>query len=105
MILETMKFMKKIKVQFGFDHVVEHLPTLGMSDKGGMEKEEFSKSPNQHNLPLSSCMKQNRERIVMIKVDSGPGWVNTDLMAYLPLMGFYTFQCVPNTMAVTQDAD
>ncbi len=41
----------------------------------------------------------------MIKIDSGPGQINIELMARLRNMGFYMYPCVPNTTAVMQETD
>ena len=41
----------------------------------------------------------------MVKVDSGPGRLNINLLAELHLVGFYLYPGVPNTTAVTQETD
>ncbi len=42
---------------------------------------------------------------MILKVDGGPGWLNTELLAELRLRGFYLYCGVPNTTAVTQETD
>ena len=42
---------------------------------------------------------------VVIKVDSGPGRINTHLLAFLRFHGFILYPGVPNTTAVTQEMD
>ena len=42
---------------------------------------------------------------VLIKVDSGPGRIQADLLARLRLLGFILYPGVPNTTAVSQETD
>ncbi len=42
---------------------------------------------------------------VMLKVDSGPGRMNLNLLARLRCLGSILYPCVPNTMHVTQETD
>lgn len=42
---------------------------------------------------------------VVIKCDSGPGRLNTTLLAYLRYHGFILYPGVPNTDSVTQETD
>ncbi len=42
---------------------------------------------------------------VIIKVDSGPGHQNVELLASLWILCFYLYQGVPNTTAVPQETD
>jgi hypothetical protein len=42
---------------------------------------------------------------VMLKVDSGPGRMNLNLLARLRRLGFILYPCVPNTTHVTQETD
>jgi hypothetical protein len=44
-------------------------------------------------------------RWLVIKCDSGPGRLNTTLLAYLRYHGFILYPGVPNTTAVTQETD
>ena len=44
-------------------------------------------------------------RWVVIKCDSGPGRLNTTLLAYLRYHGFILYPGVPNTTAVMQETD
>ncbi len=42
---------------------------------------------------------------MILKVDSGPGRMNMDLLAKLKMLGFILYPCVPNTTHVTQETD
>ena len=42
---------------------------------------------------------------VCIKCDSGPGHLNTDILAYTRFHGFLLYPGVPNTTAVSQEMD
>ena len=41
----------------------------------------------------------------MLKVDSGPGRLNSELLALIRFHGFYMYPSVPNTTAVSQETD
>ena len=41
----------------------------------------------------------------MVKCDSGPGRLNTELLARMKFLGFYLYPGVPNTTAVSQETD
>ena len=42
---------------------------------------------------------------MILKVDSGPGRNNVELLARLRATGIYVYPCVPNTTAITQETD
>ncbi len=42
---------------------------------------------------------------MLLKVDSGPGKMNLNLLAKLQCLGFVLYPCVPNTTHVTQETD
>ena len=103
--LETVRFMKDVRGKFGHDVEKKFPCTFGLNEKGGMDKEEFEKYILHSILPLYPDSMDIPGKRVLIKIDSGPGRMNRELMARLRLRGFYMFPCVPNTTAVTQETD
>jgi hypothetical protein len=79
--------------------------SYGMNEKGGMDEIEFKKYIKNSILHLYSDACDVPGKCVIIKVDSGPGRLNTELLAELRLMGFYLYPGDPNTTAVTQETD
>ena len=78
---------------------------MGLNEKGGMDEAEFKKYFRNCILPLVPDALDLPGFCVMVKVDSGPGRLNVNLLAKLCLLGFYLHPGVPNTTAVTQEID
>ena len=79
--------------------------SVGLNEKGGMDEAEFKKYFRNCILHLFPDALDLPGFRVMVKVDSGPGRLNINLLAELHLVGFYLYPGVPNTMAVTQETD
>ena len=79
--------------------------SVGVNDKGGMDDKEFES----YLLNMMHCLYPDASdtpgKRVMIKLDSGPGRSNVDLLARLRLKGYLLYPGVPNTTAVTQETD
>ena len=79
--------------------------TCSLNEKGGMDNDEFEENIL-HNIvclyPDACDVQGNR---VIIKVDSGTGHLNMNLIARLCNLGFYLYPSVPNLTAVTQETD
>jgi predicted ATPase len=56
-------------------------------------------------MPLYPKAAQEKGRWVILKGDSGPGRMNTELLAELQASGFILFLGVPNTTTVFQETD
>ena len=82
-----------------FGHAKEHvLPTtFGLNQKGGMNSIELDKYIKQSILPLYPDVADVPGKRVMLKVDSGPGRLNVNMLATLRLQGVYLAPGVPNT--------
>ena len=78
---------------------------MGLNEKGEMDEAEFEKYFRNCILPLFPDALDLPGFCVMVKVDSGPGRLNVNLLAELWLLGFYLYPGVPNTKAVTQETD
>jgi len=74
-----------------FGHAEEHvLPTtFGLNQKGGMNSIELDKYIKQAILPLYPDVADVPGKRVMLKVDSGPGRLNVNMLATLRLQGVY----------------
>jgi hypothetical protein len=94
-----------ILVQFGFNGKQERPCTFGMNEKAGMNAVELNKYIANSILPLFPDMEDVPGKRVLLKVDSGPGRNNIEMLADLRLQGCYLVPGVPNTTAVTQETD
>jgi hypothetical protein len=56
-------------------------------------------------LPLYPDIADSPGKRVILKVDSGPGRCNVEMLADLRLQGLYLIPGVPNTTAKTQETD
>jgi len=90
-----------------FGHESERvLPTtFGLNTKGGMNTIELDKYIKKAILPLYPDVADVPGKRVLLKVDSGPGRMNVDMLATLRLQGIYLAPGVPNTTHVTQETD
>jgi hypothetical protein len=78
---------------------------FGQNKKGGMDSEEFVKYLFGSIVILSPHAKDKPGHHVLLKVDSGPGRMNLNLLTKLRLLGFVLYPCVPNTTHVMQETD
>jgi len=79
---------------------------VGLNEKGEMDEAEFEKYFRNCILPLFPDALDLPGFCIMVKVDSGPGRLNVNLLAKLRLLGFYLYPGVSkNTTAVTQETD
>ena len=70
-----------------------------------MNEVEFEKYINNNVRTLWPDVEDVPGKRVALKVDSGPGRMNIDLLARLRLIGIYLYPGVPNTTTVTQETD
>lgn len=70
-----------------------------------MDDEEFYKYVMTGIVTLYPHAAPEHGRWVVLKLDSGPGRLNNDLLARLRFLGFLIFPGVPNTTAVSQETD
>ena len=79
--------------------------TFVANPKAGMDSIEFSKYIFSTIFPLYPDAEDIAGKRVAIIVDSGPGRVNSSMLAKLRIRGFYLIPGVPNTTHVTQATD
>ena len=79
--------------------------TLVENIKAGMDSIEFAKYIFSTILPLFPDSEDTPGKRVAIIVDSGPGRVNSSMLAQIRIRGFYLIPGVPNTTHVTQVTD
>ena len=109
--LEAVQFMKSVRGEFGNrddsgSYVDKVWPTtIGLNEKGGMDEDEFEKYILNSILPLYPDVEDKDGKRVIIKIDSGPGRLNMNLLARLRNVGFILYPGVPNTTAITQETD
>jgi hypothetical protein len=70
-----------------------------------MNEIELDKYISNSILPLFPDIEDFTGTRVVLKVDSGPGRTNVEMLARLRLLGLYLVPGVPNTTSVTQETD
>ena len=103
--VEVAEFSPDVRGQFGFDEVTSMPASFGLNEKGGMDDTEFEKYLMTSIVPLWPNAKPVKGYWVIIKVDSGPGRLNSEMLARLRRLGSILYPGVPNTTAVTQETD
>ena len=90
---------------FGFPVRVTLPCTFGMNERGGMNSVELAKYMKSAVLPLYPDMEDKPGKRIIMKLDSGPGRMNVEMLAELRLLGCYVVPGVPNTTSKTQETD
>jgi hypothetical protein len=96
---------KDMWAQFGRPHKRLFPCTFGMNEKAGMNAEELHKYLSNSILPLYPDIEDRPGKRVILKLDSGPGRMNVEMLASLRLKGLYIVPGVPNTTSQTQETD
>jgi hypothetical protein len=91
------KYMLQIRAAFGFKEERLFPVTFGQNEKGGMDSNEFKKYVLGSIIPLYPTARDKPGYRVMLKVDSGPGRMNLNLLARLQELGFVIYPGAPNT--------
>ncbi len=81
-------YMQDVRGKFGFDEEKWCLPTYGMNAKGGMDDDKFEKYLFGSIIPLYPNAKDEKGKQILVKVNSGQGRMNSNLIACLRLLGF-----------------
>ena len=97
--------IKDVWAKFGFPERRAFPCTFGMNEKAGMNAEELHKYIVNSILPLFPDIEDMPLKRVILKLDSGPGRMNVEMLAELRLRGLYVTPGVPNTTAKTQETD
>ena len=97
--------MHNVRGKFGNNESKLWLCTVGMNEKGGMDDAKFEKYIQSAIVPLFPDVQNKKGKRVLIKIDSGPGCTNPELLACLRTLGFVLYPGVPNTTAVLQETD
>jgi hypothetical protein len=97
--------VKNIVAKFGYPERRPFPCTFGMNEKAGMNSVELDKYINNSIVPLYPDIADTAGKRVIMKVDSGPGRMNLEMLARLKLIGLYLIPGVPNTTGQTQETD
>jgi hypothetical protein len=100
-----MRYMLDVRGTFGHDTEQSFPISIGLNNKGGMDDAEFFEYLKKSIMKLWPDAAPVKGKWVVIKVDSGPGRLNPDTLAFLRFHGFILYPGVPNTTAVTQETD
>jgi predicted transglutaminase-like cysteine proteinase len=103
--LDFFKHSKSVYGQFGMSERRRLDCTFRMNEKGGINAAELDKYINSAIVPLYLDIEDVPGKRVIIKVDSGPGRTNLQMLTEAKLKGLYIYPSVPNTTSVTQEAD
>jgi hypothetical protein len=76
-----------------------------MNPKGGMDQKSFYKYCVEFIAALYPDAVDLPGRRVLIKLDSGPGQLNSELQGQLRLLGFIVFPGLPNGTELGQEMD
>jgi hypothetical protein len=96
---------KNVWSQFGHDARRSLPVTFGMNEKAGMNAVELDKYITNSILPLFPDIADMEGKRVILKIDSGPGCMNVEMLAKLRVQGLYLVPGVPNTTGQTQETD
>jgi hypothetical protein len=96
---------KNVLGRFGFEEQQSFPCTFGMNDKGGMNSVKLEKYMKGSILPLYPDVQDIPGKRVIVKVDSGPGRMNVNMLAEMRLRGIYLVPGVPSTTGQTQETD
>ena len=103
--LDFFKDSRRVRGVYGFGELREVGMTLGANAKAGMDGEKFAKYLFATIVLLYPDAIDVPGKRVAVIVDSGPGRLNSDMLARLRVRGFYLIPGVPNTTHVTQATD
>jgi len=103
--VEWFRYCPHIRGKFGHPQSKLFPVTFGMNEKGGMNAVELQKYMDVAIFPLFPDISDMPGKRVLMKVDSGPGRMNIEMLASLKLKGMYLMPGVPNTTQVTQETD
>ncbi len=102
---DVAEYMAPVRGQFGCNEVGSWPITFGSNEKGGTDNDEFGKYLMNSIVPLYPHARNRAGHHVMLKVDSGPGRMNLNILAKLRHLGFVLYPCVLNTTHITQVTD
>ena len=89
--VDALGWMKTVQGQFGKDEAIDWHVTYGANEKAGMNNKEFQKYVETNLMRLYPDAADLDGNQVIIKVDSGPGRDNVDLVARLRIRGFLVY--------------
>jgi hypothetical protein len=81
--IEMMRYMLDVRGTFGYDTKQSFPISIGLNNKGGMDDEEFFEYLKKSIMKLWPDAAPVKGKWVVIKVDSGPGRLNSVLLAFL----------------------
>jgi hypothetical protein len=103
--IDSFDHIPDVRGRWGFLQEENKNVTFGMNEKGGMDEKEFEEYVMTAIVPLFPNACNQKGKYVVLKVDSGPGRSNINLLVRLKMLGFVLYPGVPNTTHVTQETD
>ena len=103
--VDWFRHSKNVLAKFGFKERKSLPCTFGQNEKAGMNAVELAKYMRGSVLPLYPDIEDKDGKRVIMKVDSGPGRMNLEMLADLRCMGLYLVPGVPNSTSKTQETD
>ena len=74
-----------------------------MNAKGVMDKNEFELYLIGSIVLIYPDAEDMKGKLILINIDSGPGWLNMKMILMLRNLGFIWYPSVPNTTSVMQE--
>lgn len=99
------KYLQYVCGQYGHQQRARFLPTVAMNEKGGMNADALFSYFKENLALLFPNASDTPGHRVVVKIDSGPGRMNENMLLFMRARDFYLFPCVPNTTQVTQETD
>ena len=103
--VDSIEHIPDVRGQWGLNGEEDKNVTFGMNTKGGTHEKEFKEYIMMAIIPLYPNARNRKGRYVILKMDSGPGRSNIDLLVRLKILGFILYPGVPNNTNVTQETD
>ena len=101
--VDLVAYMSHVRGKFGAPEEQASPIIIGMNAKGGMDDVEFNEYLSNSLIILYLDVEDVKVKRMILKIDSGPGRLEVNLLARLRLLGFVFYPGVPNTTAVSQD--
>jgi hypothetical protein len=103
--VNSFAFFPNVKGMFGTSELNEWCVKIGMNEKGGMDDVEFPKYFFNSIVPLFPDSNDVIGKRMVVKVNSGPGRLQENVLAEARTHGFIVYPGISNTTAVTQETD
>ncbi len=103
--ISVAEHMQHVLGKFGCNEVKPWQGTFGTNEKGRMDYKKITKYMWYSIAPLFPDALNQPGTCILLKVNSGPGRMNLQLLTSLKLLGIVLYPCIPNKTHVMQETD